>query len=306
MNSTMRIMEGASAAPVDDEPSAAAVDDELVGIFTEGSRGFNVRDDMIEPSSLFWPVFMTMVGFVMGSAVTALSFRIPRSLSWIQGRSACPSCHAPLQVLDLIPVLSFALARGRCRHCGAPIGWRYPLTEVVCGAWTLLVYRQLGLTAALPLLALWGYLLVALFWIDLDFQLLPDVLTLPGTLLAAAAALTVPGGARAALLGILVGSGALWLVAWIYLRVRKIEGMGGGDIKLAAMFGAVLGWERTLLTLFLAALMGSLWGGWLIARRSGGGQTPLPFGTLLVPAAMATFLWGESWIGAYIGLFVTR
>lgn len=261
---------------------------------------------MMEPSSWIWPALMAVLGLVMGSAVTALSYRIPRGLSWIHGRSACPDCHTPLQVLDLIPVLSFALARGRCRHCGARIHWRYPLTELVCAAWTLLLYRHIGLTAALPLLALWGYVLVALFWIDLDFQLLPDVLTFPGTLLGVAAALTVPGGAREALLGIAVGSGGLWLVAWIYLRVRKIEGMGGGDIKLAAMFGAVLGWERTLLTLFLAALLGSLWGAWLIARRSGGGQTPLPFGTLLVPAAMATFLWGESWIRAYVGLFVSR
>ena len=260
----------------------------------------------MEPSGWFWAAFMAVVGLVMGSAVTAISYRIPRGVSWIQGRSGCPSCKAPLRVLDLIPVLSFAFARGRCRHCGARIGWRYPLTEVVCAAWTLLLYRQLGLTATLPLLALWGYLLVALFWIDLDFQLLPDVLTFPGTLLGVAAALTVPGGAREALLGVALGSGLLWLVAWGYLKVRKIEGMGGGDIKLAAMFGAVLGWERTLLTLFLAALMGSLWGGWLIFRRSGGGQTALPFGTLLAPAAMVTFLWGESWIRGYVGLFVSR
>jgi len=257
-------------------------------------------------SGLFWAAFMGVIGLVMGSAVTAIAYRIPRGVSWIQGRSACTSCHAPLQSLDLIPVLSFAFSRGRCRHCGVRIPFRYPLTEIACAAWTLLLYRQIGLIAALPLLAIWGYLMVALFWIDLDFQLLPDVLTFPGTLLGVAAALTVPGGARDALLGILVGSGALWLIAWIYLRVRKIEGMGGGDIKLAAMFGAVLSWERTLLTMFLAAFIGSLWGGWLILRRSGGGQTPLPFGTLLVPAAMASYLWGEVWIRAYVGLIAGR
>ena len=239
----------------------------------------------------------------MGSAVTALAYRVPRGISWVHGRSACPSCATSLGVLDLIPVLSFMLSRGRCRHCGAPISPRYPLTELACAAWSLLLYRQVGLTFSLPLLALWGYLLIALFWIDLEFQLLPDVLTFPGTLIGVAAALMVPHGARAALLGVVVGSGVLWLIAWGYLRVRKIEGMGGGDIKLAAMFGAVLGWERTLLTLFLAALAGSLWGAFLIARRSGGGQTALPFGTLLAPAAMAVFLWGEAWIRGYMGLF---
>jgi len=287
------------------EESSAAFDDG-VAIVAEGSRGFNARDDMIESSSWFWPAFMMIIGLVMGSAVTALSYRIPRSLSWIQGRSACPSCHAPLQVLDLIPVLSFAISRGRCRHCGARIAWRYPLTELMCGAWTLLLYRQVGLTPALPLLALWGYILVALLWIDLDFQLLPDVLTLPGTLLGVAAALTVPGGAHQALLGIVVGSGALWLIGWLYEKLRKTEGMGFGDVKLAAMFGAVLGWELTVLTLFVASLLGSLWGGWLIFRRTGHSQTALPFGTLLAPAAMVTFLWGENWIRGYVGLFVGR
>lgn len=261
---------------------------------------------MTEPWEIMWFSLMGALGLVMGSAVTALSFRVPRGLSWVRGRSGCTSCHTPLQVRDLVPLLSFALARGRCRHCGARIGWRYPLTELACAVWSLLLYRHVGLVPALPLLALWGYLLVALFWIDLDFQLLPDALTLPGTLLGVAAALTVAGGAREALFGIALGSGALWLIAWGYLRVRKIEGMGGGDIKLAAMFGAVLGWERTLLTMFLAALMGSLWGSYLIVRRSGGGQTALPFGSLLAPAAMATFLWGESWIRAYVGLFAGR
>jgi len=259
---------------------------------------------MTEASNVLVLSLMGALGLVMGSAVTALSFRIPRGLSWVRGRSECPSCHTPLQFLDLIPVLSFALARGRCRHCAAKIGWRYPLTELLCAAWSLLLYRHVGLVPVLPLLAIWGYLLIALLWIDLDFQLLPDALTFPGTLLAAVVAVMTPGGVREAIFGVAIGSGALWLVAWAYFRVRKVEGMGGGDIKLAAMFGAVLGWERTLVTMFLAALMGSVWGAILLARRSGGPQTALPFGTLLVPAAMVTYLWGETWIRAYLGWFV--
>ena len=248
-------------------------------------------------------MLVAVLGLVMGSAVTALAYRLPRGHSWIRGRSACPTCGAVLRPRDLVPVLSFLIARGRCRHCGARIAWRYPLTELWCGAWALLLYRHVGVAPALPLLALWGFLMVALFWIDLDFQLLPDSLTLPGALLGVGAALTLPGGARHAILGVAVGSGLLWLLAWGYLRLRKVEGMGGGDIKLAAMFGAVLGWQLTLLTLLLAALAGSLWGALLIARRQGGGQTALPFGTLLAPASMVAFLWGEGWLRAYLGLF---
>ena len=243
-----------------------------------------------------------VLGLAMGSAVTAISWRIPRGVSWIHGRSACPRCGATLGALDLIPVLSFVISRGRCRHCGVRIGWRYPLTELWCGAWAVLLYIAVGPHWVWPPLALWGSLLVALFWIDLDYQLLPDALTFPGTLIGLAASLQIPHGARHALLGIALGSGLLWLLAWIWIRFRKIEGMGGGDIKLAAMFGAVLGWQLTLVTLFLAALAGSLWGAWLMWRHQGDGKTALPFGTLLAPAAMVSLLWGQTWLDAYLRL----
>jgi len=241
-------------------------------------------------------------GLIMGSAVTAIAYRVPRGISWLSGRSACPSCHAPLDVLDLVPVLSFAFARGRCRHCGAPIAWRYPIIELWCGAWAVLVVMTFGLTPVTPFLALWGFLLVALTWIDYDYKLLPDVLTFPGTLIGVAAACFQPDGIRRALLGLLVGAAGLALVASTYLKVRKIEGMGQGDIKLAAMFGVVLGPALTLLTLFLAAAAGSLWGGALILRGRGHARTELPFGTLLAPAAMIALLWGDGWVRAYLGL----
>jgi leader peptidase (prepilin peptidase)/N-methyltransferase len=150
--------------------------------------------------------------------------------------------------------------------------------------------------------ALWGFLLVALLWIDLDFQLLPDVLTFPGTLIGIAAALLGPGP-RHAMFGMLVGAGLLWLVAELYFRVRRIEGLGGGDVKLAAMFGAVLGGPLALLTIFLAAFAGSAWAGVLMARGKADAKTPLPFGTLLAPAALVTFLWGDLAFGWYLGLF---
>lgn len=247
-----------------------------------------------------------LLGLVMGSAVSAIAHRVPRHISWVSGRSQCPSCGHRLGTLDLLPVLSFAAFRGRCRHCGARIGWRYPITELACCAWAVLLERHVGLGWSWTALAAWGFLLVALTWIDLDFQLLPDVLTFPGTVIAVAWALTQPDGARHALLGVLAGSGILWLLGWMWLTFRKVEGMGYGDVKLAAMLGAVLGWPLMLFTMFLAALIGSLWGGALILARRGTGRTALPFGTLLAPAGMIAFLWGSSWMHAYLGLVLHR
>jgi len=252
---------------------------------------------------LLLTLLLGLFGLAMGSAVTAIAHRVPRDRSWASGRSACPSCGAQLHARDLVPVLSFVASRGRCRHCGARIAWRYPVTEILCATWAVLLFRAAGLSPAYPFLALWGFLLVGLMWIDLDFQLLPDGLTFPGTLAALAAALQWPDGAHRALLGVVAGSGTLWLLAEVWVRFRKIEGLGRGDIKLAAMFGVVLGWKLSLLTLMLAAFAGSLWGGLLIARGTGHGKTELPFGSLLAPAAMAAFLWGEGWMSAYLSLF---
>jgi leader peptidase (prepilin peptidase)/N-methyltransferase len=251
-------------------------------------------------------VAVILVGLVMGSAITAIVHRVPRDISWVHGRSACPSCGATLGARDLFPVLSWALALGRCRHCMARVSARYPLTELASGAWAYLLYRHIGLGFDYPFLAIWGFLLIALTLIDFDFQLLPDALTFPGTLMGVAAALQWPRGAREAILGVVVGSGLLWLLAWGYWKLRKVEGMGGGDIKLAAMFGVVLGWQLTLVTLFVAALAGSIWGGILILTRRGDGRTALPFGTLLAPAAMIVFLWGRNWVGAYFAFAFGR
>jgi leader peptidase (prepilin peptidase)/N-methyltransferase len=250
---------------------------------------------------LFIGTAVTILGLIMGSAVTALSWRVPRGESWVHGRSRCPKCGHVLGVLDLFPVLSWLASRGRCRHCGVRVSARYPFIEATCGAWALLAWRHLGLAPALPLVAIWGFLLVALVWIDLDFQLLPDVLTLPGTLLAVVAALLGPGP-RHAMFGMLVGAGLLWLVSELYFRVRRIEGMGFGDVKLGAMFGALLGGPLSLVTIFLAAFAGSAVGLVMIARGRGGMKTALPFGLFLAPAAMIAYLWGGGWLAAYTRL----
>ena len=250
---------------------------------------------------VFIGISMAILGLVLGSAVTALSWRLPRGESWVHGRSRCPGCGHVLGVFDLLPVLSWLANRGRCRHCHAAVSFRYPFTELWCSAWAVLAWRHVGLAPALPLVLLWGTLLVTLVWIDLDFQLLPDALTFPGILLALAAAMLGPG-LRHAMFGMITGAGLLWVVSELYFRVRKIEGMGFGDVKLAAMFGALLGAPLSLLTIFLAAFGGSIVGAALIARGRGGMKTALPFGVFLAPAAMIAWVWGDGWLAAYARL----
>ena len=148
---------------------------------------------------------------------------------------------------------------------------------------------------------LWGLLLVALVMIDLDIQELPDALTLPGTLLAIVASALGPG-LRHALLGMVVGAGYLWLFLWAWEKLLKREGMGGGDVKLGAMFGALTGPVGAFVTISLAAFGGSLVGGAMILARRGTMRTPLPFGAFLAPAAMLAYLWGEGWVAAYLAL----
>ncbi len=245
--------------------------------------------------------FCFLLGAVFGSAVTALSWRLPRGESWAQGRSRCPACGHELGPLELVPLASWLFARGRCRSCKARIAVRYPLIELSCATWAVLAWLKLGLVLALAPVLLWGWVLVALTVIDLDFQLLPDALTFPGTLLAVAAALLGPGS-RHALFGMVVGSGYLWLFAWGWRTFLKREGMGGGDIKLAAMFGALLGPVGAFLTITLAAFGGALAGALLMARGKGGMRTELPFGTFLAPASMAVYLWGDRLANAYLGL----
>jgi leader peptidase (prepilin peptidase)/N-methyltransferase len=245
--------------------------------------------------------FVTVLGLIVGSGMTALSWRAARDESWVRGRSRCPSCGHVLGVPDLVPVLSWVASRGRCRYCGAGVSARYPLIELMCGAWAFLAWRHLGLVPALPFVAIWGCLLVALLWIDLDVQLLPDVLTLPGTVCAILAAL-LSHTMREAMFGMLVGAGLLFLVAEVYFRIRKIEGMGFGDVKLAAMFGALLGGPLSLLTILLAAFAGSIVGVVIMARGRGTMRTALPFGVFLAPAAMIAYLWGAGWVEAYTRL----
>ncbi len=256
----------------------------------------------LEPSLLPWVALA--FGLVVGSFANVCIHRIPRGVSVVTPRSRCPRCERPLSAAENIPVLSWLFLRGRCRGCRAPISLRYPLVELANGLlWagvafvhgpTLRTACLLPLTTALLILAL----------VDLDFQILPDVITLPGVLAGLAFSFLPawpvrPLEAAAAAAG---GYVTFWAVAGSYRLLRGVDGLGRGDWKLAAMLGACFGWQMLLFIVFTASLSGSVVGGVLARRRSEGMKYALPFGTFLALAALIALFVGQPALAWYQGL----
>ncbi len=251
-------------------------------------------------------VFAAVFGLVWGSFLNVVIHRVPRGQSLAHPPSTCPRCGSRIKPYDNVPVLSWLALRGRCRACGLPISPLYPAVELLTGAVFVLLYVQGGRRVGLALIAAlaWSSLLIALAFIDAYHQILPDALTYPGIALAFAFALVRPDMTlRDALAGAVLGSGFLMAIYLAYLFVRRKEGLGMGDVTLMVMIGAFLGWRKTLLTLILASLAGSIVGLGAIAFRGKRWQTALPFGTFLAPAAFAAFVWGDRIIEAYLKLY---
>jgi len=235
---------------------------------------------------------------LIGSGGTPVS-EAPFSL--LQPPSRCPQCGHAIRAWENIPGLSWLLLRGRCSACKGPISIRYPVVETLTGFLSWVVAWQLGwgwqLAAALPL----TWALIALTVIDIDHQLLLDQMTLPflwlGLLFNAFGVFTDP---TSAILGAVAGYLSLWTVYQVFRRLTGKEGMGYGDFKLLALFGAWLGWQMLPQIVLISALVGSVVGVTLIALRRHGRDVPIPFGPYLAAAGWIALLWGERINGAYL------
>jgi leader peptidase (prepilin peptidase)/N-methyltransferase len=253
-----------------------------------------------------FPIFALLLGLITGSFANVCIHRLPLGRSVVRPGSACPGCGRPIAWYDNVPLLSYLLLLGRCRHCRARISPRYPLVEAANGALYCALAWWRGPTLETAVLMLFVTALLALTLIDLDHQLLPDVITLPGIALGIAASLLVPGWPVRPLHAILssaFGYLALFAVATAYRKLRGVEGLGRGDWKMVAMLGAFFGWERMLLTVFVATLAGTLVGVGLMALRGRSAQHALPLGTFLGAAALLVLFAGEPTIAWYKGLF---
>ena len=271
--------------------------------------------------------FTGILGAMIGSFLNVVIYRVPRDQSIVLPNSACPSCRTPLRPYDNIPILSFLILRGKCRTCKNPISIRYPIVEALTAILFVLVTIHDGVSFSLPFDLAFVAALVALVFIDAEHMLLPNVITYPGMIFALVMRLAVPylaGPAHlddlpglmqwlpslpmwsvsliGAAIGALAGGGSLWLMGFLWEKLRGVEAMGLGDVKMMFMVGAFLGWRLTILTIFAGVFSGSLIGiGMMVRRGDRNMQMMLPFGIFLGAGAIASLLIGHQiveWYGS--------
>jgi leader peptidase (prepilin peptidase) / N-methyltransferase len=250
-----------------------------------------------------------VLGAAIGSFLNVCIHRLPAGESIVAPGSRCNQCRTPIRWYDNIPLVSYPVLGGRCRDCGAPISSRYWIVELLTGLISLTLFLRFGPTAAYAGYLYFAGALLAITYIDLDHQIIPDVITLPGIVIGLLlAAVTANGDVLSSLersaLGALLGGGILWTVAWSYHAATGREGMGGGDVKLLAMIGAFLGWQAVLLTLLLASFIGSAIGIATMVARGADTKLAIPFGPFLSLGALVALFCGQtivSWYISYLG-----
>jgi len=246
---------------------------------------------------IYLEIIIFLIGAAIGSFLNVCIRRIPAGESLVLPASHCPQCLHPIRIYDNIPIISYLILRGKCRNCGARISLQYPLVELLTAILALLLFWKFGLSLKFLLTFIFAGVLVVITFIDLEHQIIPDVLTLPGIplfLLAAVLGMGVP--LLDAALGLLFGGGILYAIAFGYQLIAKREGMGGGDIKLLAMLGAFCGWKSLFFILLVSSFLGALVGITVMLIKGKDMKYAVPFGPFLSIAALAYLFWGSEFM----------
>ena len=258
----------------------------------------------------FWPrevvIFLFfIVGSLFGSFANVVILRLPLGKSVVRPRSHCPKCQHQLQWFELVPIFSWIFLRGKCRNCHAKISWRYPLVEFLTAIAFAGAFIYHGWSFYLLEHIVFIYCLIIVSFVDFDHMILPDTFTLSGIVIGLLGSWINPGRNRLdSVYGVLMGGGFLWAIAYVYFLLRKQEGMGGGDIKLLAWIGAVLGWQAIPFVVLSSSLFGSIVGLAVGLKTKGGMQTVIPFGPYLALSAVL-YIFGGYNIGLwYLNLFL--
>jgi leader peptidase (prepilin peptidase)/N-methyltransferase len=282
-------------------------------------------------SEIFGYIFIFLFGAAVGSFLNVVIHRVPLEESIVFPNSACPNCKSAIKPYDNIPILSWLILKGKCRNCKNAISPRYPAVELLTALLFVLVFWQIGFNAFLPVSLIFVASIVALIFIDAEHMILPNVITYPLLVFALFVRLIFPlfldashfsdlavfplnqmadypiwlVSLAGAVLGGLVGGGSLWLVGEIWKRLRGVDAMGLGDVKMLFAVGALLGWRLTLLTIFLGALTGAIVGIFMISRQKEKDfQAQIPFGIFLGTGAIISLLFGEQMIKWYLATFI--
>lgn len=246
-------------------------------------------------------VYIVLFGLAIGSYLNVVIFRLPRQISTVLPRSRCPRCRAAIRPWDNVPLFSYLILRGRCRHCGARISWRYPLVEVLTAVCFLLSARRFESLVDSVVAAAFCCAMIVLAMIDLEHFILPDVITKPGMVAGFVLQFWVSWSTPwDALIGMALGAGVIAAVSWGWYWLKGVHGMGFGDVKMLAMVGAFLGWQGVIGTLLLGCLTGSLAGAVLMLRGRAGLGSKLPFGVFLALGAVVFLFYGGEMTEAYL------
>ncbi|WP_028575249.1 prepilin peptidase [Desulfonatronovibrio hydrogenovorans] len=252
--------------------------------------------------SLFYLAAL-ILGLCLGSFYNVCIHRYLTGESIVWPGSHCPGCRTPLSWRENIPLISYIILRGKCRSCSSPISFRYPLVEAISGILALLLAIRFGPGPDFFIFLFFFGLLTIASFIDLESFILPDIITIPGALLAFGASFILPIPWQDALAGGLLGAGLFLLIQWSYRVIKKQEGLGTGDIKLMLMLGALTGWQGLPIVVFSSAVLGL--GASLFfmgrAKDSKALQTPIPFGPFLAMGGIIYILWGETIWMWYLG-----
>jgi leader peptidase (prepilin peptidase) / N-methyltransferase len=244
-----------------------------------------------------WYAWSFAIGGVVGSFLNVVIVRLPLGESLVHPRSHCPHCGHPIRGHDNVPLVSYVVLRGHCRDCGASISARYPLVELITACLSLALFHRFGLGPEYAVFFIFCCSMIVVFWIDVDYMIIPDAISINGMvigLLAAVMGWLPEMGWKSSLAGLVLGGAVLYLPAALYEKVRGVEGLGGGDIKLLAMMGAFLGPYGVIFVLFFGSLVGTLFALLGMVFKAVGSSSPIPFGPFLTTAAVTYLFVGET------------
>jgi leader peptidase (prepilin peptidase)/N-methyltransferase len=250
-----------------------------------------------------WHIVSIIFGALVGSFLNVCIFRLPKEESIILPGSHCPYCKNPIKFYDNIPLVSYILLKGKCRHCKKPISFQYPSIEGITALSSLFLIIKFGPSLSYLFYFAFVAALIVITVIDLNHQIIPDVISLPGIGVGLLTSLIIPQITFFnSLIGALLGGGSLFIVGTLYQWLFKREGMGGGDVKLLAMIGAFLGWKAVILTILLSSMIGSIIGILIMVIKGKDFKYAIPFGPFLSLGAVISLFYGQNIINWYLYL----